>query len=471
MFEIKLWDAYMDNVKRTSFKKAVAKFYVNFDMSDLIKLKYCQDRTKFWKKILIKMSQDFFVEVLCDIKDRLEVAESIDNYSEKCEYIEDIQYLMDILKIAPQNQYPEIKEVEKKVNTFKNDNNFSMTNSSIPSCSNNLYDDSDYVIENFTDIQNEYEAVKIAKDDGNNNEYISGLGDVVTRLLNLYHATSSDHCLHSTIFDFYMKIRGELDKTSNIPRNGEVEKEYDKNLINLIDKECNSSQSYLSSDSTPWSDVVSKRKKICGVKNTKTISIADRIRDNIPIDPRIPGTRIIKEKSKGHGFESIFGEYIRLHKKDNSYRPIKSVTIKDPYLIEDIQVKNILDFFKYCWRNINTLETFEIITEAPKSSKNIVKLKKQYGKSKTDNQIVNILSNKDSKIRCSMSEIENHCKSSGVDFNVIYEENIHERYVYFDNGIFCSLERGLDFYYNNYNNSSNRNEWNCKATYVFYYRL
>lgn len=229
-----------------------------------------------------------------------------------------------------------------------------------------------------------------------------------------------------------------------------------------------------------------KKKQTFDINDVKVTSIADKIRDNIPNDPRIPGSipkkelhsnatylgiRIIKEKSSGHGFESIFGKYIRLHKKDNSYKPVKSITVKDPYLSEDVQVKNILDFFKYCWRNINTLEKFEIITEAPKSQKNIVKLKKQYGKSKTDNQIVNMLNNQETKIRCFMSEIENHCKSSGVDFSATYEKNIHERYVYFDNGIFCTLERGFDFYYNNYNNSSNRDEWNCKATYVAYYRI
>uniref|UniRef100_A0A0N5BVN6 MIT_C domain-containing protein n=1 Tax=Strongyloides papillosus TaxID=174720 RepID=A0A0N5BVN6_STREA len=431
------------------------------------------------------MSQDFFVEVICDIKDKLEIAESLEDYSKKCEFIEDIEYLMEALKIAPPNQYPEIEEVKRQVNNFKMDNNF-LSSTEVPSCSYSSHDDSDYVIENFNDIKNEREAVEFVRDEGDTSEYISGLENVATKALNLYHATSTDHCLHSEIFDFYLGIRRELDKIKDTVESPEVEKEYDKNSIRFIDKKGKCLSPPSSPDSSSWSDVVSKKSRTFGVSSTKVLSTADRIRDNIPIDPRIPGsvpkkelhsnakylgTRIIKEKTVGHGFESIFGEYIRFHKSDSSYRPIESVTVKDPYLSEDIQVKNILDFFKYCWRNINTLKKFEIITEAPKSQKNIVKLKKTYGRSKTDNQIVNMLSNKDSKIRCSMSEIENHCKSSGVGFNVKYEENIHERYVYFDNGIFCSLERGFDFYYYNYNNSSDRNEWNCKATHIVFYCL
>lgn len=205
------------------------------------------------------MSQDFFVEVICDIKDRLEIVESMEDYSKRCEFIEDIQYLMKVLKIAPSNEYPEIEEVEKQVNNLKNSNNFILNNDNIPSCSNSTYDDSDYVAENFNDIQNEYKAVKIAKEDGNYNEYISGIKTVTTKILNLYHATPNDHYLNSIIFDSYLEVKRELDEVNIASENEEKgKKERNKNLINIIDKECRNSS--LSSDSTSWSEVVSKKK-------------------------------------------------------------------------------------------------------------------------------------------------------------------------------------------------------------------
>uniref|UniRef100_A0A0N4ZI85 MIT_C domain-containing protein n=1 Tax=Parastrongyloides trichosuri TaxID=131310 RepID=A0A0N4ZI85_PARTI len=436
------------------------------------------------------MSQDNLIEIIADIKSSLNDISTFESVEERRNALSSIEEIIDSLKgemdsDKRNSNYEElIKQFAScKINVLESSNIASQKCDSVYTSKSN---ESDYIIDNFNEFRGTYYAAQFAKDDGNVEQYLSGMKQLVSNVLNLYHV---GHQLHNDIYDFYKKIKKELEEAYNLYNTSNVNKEYDKYLFDLI----NGENSEYSSDSAPssppptqWSEVVSRKNKVFGIKSSGDLTVADRIRYNIPMNPKIPGsvpkknlhdkathlkTKIILNRSTGNGFESLFGEYIRKHKRDANYRPIEEIIVQDPYLTQDIQMKNILDFLDYCIINISTLRRFEIKTAAAKTSRNAANIRKLAGNRFNDNKILKILDHNDRKLKCQMADVESHCRMSGIEFKVEYIPEVHERYIFFDNGIWVSLERGFDFFYHNCNNPSDRDTWECKETKITFYCL
>lgn len=129
--------------------------------------------------------------------------------------------------------------------------------------------------------------------------------------------------------------------------------------------------------------------------------------ERIPEQSRID----IPDDAVGYSYEKLFAPYLK-----NAH----SVTIQDPYIILDYQVKN---FVHFCSILINISKSAEVFLIT--SSKNEIDRKKQVER---------------------IDQLQESVRALGIKFSYQIKNGIHDRYISIDNTWRIVLGRGLDIF-------------------------
>jgi ATP-dependent Lon protease len=119
----------------------------------------------------------------------------------------------------------------------------------------------------------------------------------------------------------------------------------------------------------------------------------------------------IRYGATGYSYQSIFGRYLANAKK---------LTIEDPYIRRDYQIRNFLQVCELAVQ-VGTIKTIELVTAAEHDYQKEEALKK-------------------------LDEIKESLADSGIEMTYKFDPTIHDREIRTDTGWHISIGRGLDIY-------------------------
>ncbi|VDK54922.1 unnamed protein product [Anisakis simplex] len=120
--------------------------------------------------------------------------------------------------------------------------------------------------------------------------------------------------------------------------------------------------------------------------------------------------RRIKKGTTGHGYDKIFSKCM-----DDS---LTEVSIDDAYIIAHHQIVNFVRFCEYCLLNAPNLHCIKLRTQ------------------------------RDSNNEEGLNELRHSLSEHNIRLTIIFDGNIHDREIRFNNGWIVKIGRGLDYFQN-----------------------